>query len=264
MNIKFHQLIFDIEYLENYAADAFVVTEYNRDAFEALKCNQIGYKPFPNILILNGGRLSGKTYLCKMWQANLQNTKNLNEIIPLRLAYDALIYDERYIDNNQSNIGSNQVNIDSGQMYKVLEHIKKSNCFLENINLIEDESLFYILENMINGMHQYVLTTSTWPLEVKIQDLLSRLNSIKRINILSPDLISLKMAIVNYFDNKNINVSLNTLNYIAYRMPSDFERVHSILEDINHQSLIKKINISISFLQKFYLDNLNLKENISI
>lgn len=238
------QLIFDIKYQENYDLDAFVVTQSNKEAFEAIKLYPLGYKPFENILLLYGGKLSGKTYFGKIWQNTMrQNNLNVENI--------------SFINSNNNNVINE--NFSNSALANVFSKIKNTNCFLDNINLIEEKDLFFILETMINANQQYLLTTSAWPMKIKLPDLASRINSIKKIDILTPDLIALKAMIVKYFQDRDVNIKLNTLNYLTYRMPSDFEQIRVILDNINQQSLISKSDISIPFLQKFYSENLEPK-----
>ncbi len=234
---KLDQMIFDIEYYENYSEASFVVNDYNKSAFEAINMVDIGYKPFANLLLIYGGRFSGKTYLCKLWQKRI-GAANLNE------PFHHIFHQKKTL------------NLNARSLDHLINKITNTDCFLENIDFFQEDQLFYILETMINSKYQYLLTTSFWPLKFRTIDLSSRLNAIKRVSILAPDLIALKTMIMKYFTIRDINVSLNTLNYITYRMPSDFEIVRVILEDINQCSLINKTNISIPFLQKFYSNSL--------
>ncbi|MFO1129819.1 MAG: hypothetical protein U1E31_00360 [Rickettsiales bacterium] len=174
--------------------------------------------------------------------------------------------DNKINENNKNNFNS-EINFDTNKNISqtklkslsdkmLFEHakyyIENSNCILEDIETIDEITLITILNMMINSNMQFVLTANIWPLDIKLQDLKDRINSIKQVSILQPDLEMLRIIIIRYFRVRSIKVDEKTISYLAYRLPFDLSLVKQILDDINLRSLIAKTNISIRFLEKTY------------
>lgn len=295
----------EILYSEDYSADSFILNKYNHDAFVSLAAQGlVGYKPYPNILIINGSKFSGKTHLMHIWQKtyyakfldalfsmdNVNNKHNTFKDIllrPLSSTQEQMILTDsinsinnikssklavNYIakeENCNSDLGSdNKENANPENTKKntkrvltqevLFEYAKKYirdyNCVLEDIETIEDLILLNLLNMMIESDMQFVLTSNCWPIDIKLKDLSDRLNSMKRVDILQPDLEMLKIIIIRYFRVRSIKIDEKTISYLAYRLPFDLNLVKQILDDINHRSLIEKANISIKFLQRTYSD----------
>ena len=82
------------------------------------------------------------------------------------------------------------------------------------------------------------------------KDLASRLRAAPSVAIREPDEELLSAILVKSFNDRQIMLGADVLQYILPRIERSFESVRNLVDDIDHQAMIEKRNITIPFIRE--------------
>ena len=211
------QLLFKFKNSKNYHFDDYFVSESNFFAYNlVLKWPNWG----KNILNVYGEKFSGKSHLSDIFKskfgANKIDAKNLSKNILVQFK----TYQNLIIDNFDENI-------DEKNMYSL-------------INIVDRDSKF-ILINSIRPVNK---------LNIKLKDLLSRLNNciFAKIDIPDDDLIS-AILVKNFSDNQT-QINKKYIEYIIKNIDRSYEKINLFANSIDKMSLAKAKPINLNLIKK--------------
>ena len=212
------QFIFELDAYDNFKSEDYFVSPSNIDAVNLINL-------FPNWhnngIVIIGGEKSGKTHLGHIWKEK----SNAN-----------------FFDFKKN---TNLNKIDA----------KKNNIF-DNFQLIKEENekdFFQIYNNIINNNYYIVfLTSSDLPVQLKLNDLKSRFESLTKVSISPPDDQLIQAMLLKFFHDNQINIAPDVVSFTVSRVSRDYKEIHLFLDKINQLSLEHKSKISIPFLNKFF------------
>lgn len=190
--------------------------------FMITPCNQTAYmaiKMWPNwqhfSLNIYGPKSSGKSHLANIWIHTIQSSLARQIQIP--------ILSSRVI--NMKNLNK----ITQEHQYLVVEDLDS------NIN----EEAFFHLYNNYNAPNRFILFTSEVPpskLSLRLPDLRSRLNTIPTVEILQPDDDMLIALIAKLFNDRQIIINQEILEYIIKYTERSFDFVSKLVTEIDEIS----------------------------
>lgn len=125
-----------------------------------------------------------------------------------------------------------------------------------------DEALFHLF-NLFNVEGKYMLWTALKaPSQMMfgLRDLQTRLNMLPRAAISEPDDIMLQMLIVKLFNDRQIKITPEILNYIIYTAPRSFEYIEALVEEIDKISLACQCSVNYIVVRKA-MEFLQQKDN---
>ena len=138
---------------------------------------------------------------------------------------------------------------------------KENPCLVvENLNpKANNEALFHLF-NLYQNEGGYILfTAETAParMHFKLADLQSRLNIIPSVAIGEPNDEMLAALVVKLFNDRQIMITQEVLNYILYNMERSFSFAVKLVQEIDRISLARKRAISVSIVKEAieYLTN---------
>lgn len=118
-------------------------------------------------------------------------------------------------------------------------------------NLKGEKGLFH-LYNIFKEEKRSVLVTLQEPpvrRSFALPDLASRLRAAPSVAIREPDEQLIGALLVKLFNDRQIRISAEVLNYILPRIERSFEAVRDLVEQADRRAMIEKRNISIPFLR---------------
>ncbi len=172
--------------------------------------NSAGINPYPNIMLLTGGRRSGKTHFSCVFQEK----SCASYITPDESIED--LHGKYFIMDD----------IDKGFTEEKLFHL--FNYFCEN-----NKIALFICENYNN---------------FKLKDLTSRLSSVRVFNINVPDDVMIKTLVTKHLLARSLHVSDEVIKFLIMRIPRNFESIFKFVDFIDKLSLEQKRNITVNFL----------------
>ena len=211
------QLIFNFPFTTNYFEEDFFVSSSN---FEAYKLIETWPKwPSRNINIY-GPTGCGKSHLANILK------KKINSFFI-----------------NASDISNNSLAL-----------IKLKECLIiDNYENNIDENLLYTIINQTHQSNQYVIINSDQPissLEIKLEDLKSRLSSfsIITIDLHTDDLI--KVVLTKNFSDKQIQIDNKLIDFILKHINRSYEDIFNFIKKIDELSLSTGKSININLIKK--------------
>jgi len=214
------QLIIDLPTRAALGREDFLVNSRNEDAVYFID-NFQNQKINSGILI--GSRGSGKTHLVNVLCSNLDskkwsflNPKNEN------------IYDTFSIND-----------------LVIIEDIN-------NFNSKEDEDFLFHSINLSKELNKALLLTSSLKiskLNFKTLDLISRLDAMQAAFIEEPDDMLMEALIIKLFNDRQILIKPNIVNFLMQRIERSYLGVAEIIDLIDKVSLSKKKSVSISLIK---------------
>ena len=213
----FKQLLFQFKNLKNYNTDDFFVSESNFFAFN-LVLNWPNWGK--NILNIYGEKYSGKSHLSVIFQnkfgANKIDAKNLN-------------------DNFLTQFKTHQ------------------NLVIENFDENIDEKNMYSLINVVDRDNKFILINSLTPINqmnIKLKDLISRLNNCIFAKINNPDDDLIYAILIKNFSDKQVQIKKNYIEYIIKNIDRSYEKIYEFINKIDQTSLKKKRPIDLKIIKE--------------
>ena len=211
------QLLFKFKNLKNYNSEDFFVSESNFFAFN-LVLNWPNWGK--NILNIYGEKYSGKSHLSVIFQnkfgANKIDAKNLN-------------------DNFITQFKTHQ------------------NLIIENFDENIDEKNMYSLINVVDRDNKFILINSTTPINqmnIKLKDLISRLNNCIFAKIDNPDDDLIYAILIKNFSDKQVQIKKNYIEYIIKNIDRSYEKIYEFINKIDQTSLKKKRPIDLKIIKE--------------
>lgn len=217
----------------------FLVTPCNETAYTAIKL-------WPNwqhfALNIYGPKSSGKSHLANIWVNQLQLSLSRPIQIPILSAHNI----------NMKNVNK----IANEYPYIVVDNLDA------NIN----EEAFFHLYNFYNVPNRFILFISEVPpskLALKLPDLRSRLNIVPCVEILQPDDEMLMALIVKLFNDRQIIISQDILDYILIHTERSFNYISRLVAEIDDISWTYSRAVSINIVKEA-LENLNRNQQLEL
>ena len=211
------QLIFNFPFTTNYFEEDFFVSSSN---FEAYKLIETWPKwPSRNINIY-GPTGCGKSHLANILK------KKINSFFI-----------------NASDISNNSLAL-----------IKLKECLIiDNYENNIEENLLYTIINQTHQSNQYVIINSDQPissLEIKLEDLKSRLNSFSKITIDLPTDDLINVVLTKNFSDKQIQIDNKLIDFILKHINRSYEDIFNFIKKIDELSLSTGKSININLIKK--------------
>ena len=211
------QLLFKFKKIKNYNSEDFFVSESNFFAYNlVLKWPNWG----KNILNLYGEKFCGKSHLCDIFQNKFGASKI-----------------------EASNLSKNFIS-----QFKTHQNLIIEN-FTENI----DENTMYSLINIIDRDNKFILINSAKPinkLDIKLKDLLSRLNNCIFAEINIPDDELIFAILLKNFSDKQIQIKKKYIEFIIKNIDRSYEKIYEFINKIDQTSLKRKKSIDLKLIKE--------------
>ena len=213
------QLYFEMPNKKALGIEDYIITDSNNFAFNLIVKM---VKEEINFGLISGPPYSGKTHLSKILIKNARNYKTL------------------YFDRDYQNL---------------LNRFEDSDFFiLENIDNVKhdkfEEKLFHII-NLAKENNKKLLMTSRKPIseiDLNLEDLKSRLNSILEAKIKEPDDQLMELILIKIFNDKQLKINPNIIDFLVSRLERSYESINFFIEKIDKFSLEKGKKITISLI----------------
>ena len=213
------QLYFEMPNKKALGIEDYIVTNSNNFAFDLIVKMVKGEINFG---LISGPPYSGKTHLSKILIKNAKNYKTL------------------YFDKDYQNI---------------LDRLEASDILiLENIDKVKhyksEQDLFHII-NIMKENDKKLLMTSRKPIseiDLNLEDLKSRLNSILEAKIKEPDDQLMQLILVKIFNDKQLKINPNVIDFLVSRLERSYESINFFIEKIDKFSLEKGKKITITLI----------------
>ena len=137
---------------------------------------------------------------------------------------------------------------------------------IEDLDSNINEEAFFHLYNNYNVPNRFVLFTSELPpskLSLKLPDLRSRLNIIPTVEILQPDDVMLTALIAKLFNDRQIIISQEILDYILKHTERSFDYVSRLIQEIDEISWTYSRAVSIPIIKEA-INNLNQNQQLEL
>ena len=113
--------------------------------------------------------------------------------------------------------------------------------------------MFHVINHAINNNLRILIAIekSISQLNIKLQDLLSRLNSFHFVEIMNPDEILMNNILMKLLNDKQISINNSEVfSYITNRINRTYLDMYQIVEKIDKFSLEKKRQITIPLIKE--------------
>jgi chromosomal replication initiation ATPase DnaA len=189
-----------------------------RDNFFVSDANQLAVTTLENAaqwpdgkLILCGPAASGKTHLAHVWAGEAGAA-----IIPAAGLYECDIADR-------------------AQGPLVVENI-------DQMRAKDEVALFHLHNLMLSQRHPLLMTTAAPParLQIKLPDLLSRLQGTSLVALDPPDDALLAVVLLKMFSDRQINLPAGLLDYVLPRLPRSFAAARDFVEALDARALAER------------------------
>lgn len=165
-----------------------------------------------------------------------------------------------------ANMFSDNVSVKTHYPYKI-PHIRASEVKAETLRLfeqhpclivedlndnIDNEAMFH-LYNQYRNENGYILFTSELAparLRITLPDLRSRLNIVPSVEIREPDDELLQALIVKLFNDRQVVISQEVLNYIIANMQRSYAFARKLVAEVDNISLARKRAITIPIVKE--------------
>lgn len=178
-----------------------------------------------NIVLISGPSKVGKTYLTQLY---------INEVNGLEIFFK----DIDCFEKAEGLANSNRVFL-----------IENLSCLKAN----EEKQLFNFYNLINQSSSKLIITTQLLPKKIKIMlpDLLSRIVSTRVIFITEPvDEETLKLIIFKMFQDKQLKVDINIINYLTNSLERRLVEFFNIINKIEKELFISKQKVNIKFLKQ--------------
>ena len=123
---------------------------------------------------------------------------------------------------------------------------------IDNIDSKQKEDFLFHSINLSKELNKALLLTSSLKvskLNFKTLDLVSRLEAMKTVFIEEPDDILMEALIIKLFNDRQLIVKPNTVNFLMQRIERSYIGVSEIIELIDKVSLSQKKSVSIKLIK---------------
>lgn len=215
-----HQLPLGFEPCNYMGVEDFMVSDCNRQAFTMIES-------WPNWLssglFIYGPKGCGKSHLAHLFIDRVRrNGKNISGT--------TIIKAEQINMRNVAKLAKENHSI-------VIEDVFPRN---------NDEALFHLF-NLFNEEGKYMLWTSEKPVNLmhfKLRDLQTRLNMLPAAAISDPDDLMLQMLVVKLFNDRQIMIGQDILNYILNNSCRSFAYICDLVSRIDELSLSRRSSVN--------------------
>lgn len=213
-----------------------VKTHMDRDDFMVSNCNKEAFNAIDswpdwlaNGLFIYGPHGCGKTHLAHLFIDKLRSST--------RRPYPVSIIEAQSIS------------------MKNIERIANENLsvVIENLSVGFDEEALFHLFNIYNQEGRYILWTglqNPHQLTVLLPDLKSRLSMLPCIEVQKPDDVMLQMLIVKLFNDRQLLITPEILNYIVVNAERSFSYLQKLVEIIDEQSMLYKCAVNYNIVRR--------------
>ena len=212
------QLIFKFPFSKKYYQQDFFVSSNNFSAFKLIESWPTWPGKWLNIF---GAPGSGKTHLSKILEKKIKKIKLIDS----------------------KNIAD-----------EIIEDLNSLDCLIiDNFNNDIDEKLLYSILNQSKQLENYVLINSIVSiknLNIKLEDLKSRINSFIYIGIELPTDDLLRVIISKNLSDKQISIDPKLSQYILNNVDRSYEKMFKFLKDLDELSLSTGKSININLIKK--------------
>ena len=216
-----NQLILKFDLKQNYKYEDFYVSNSNFFAYNLIDKWPRWEK---NILNIYGEKYSGKSHLSNIFKKK----------------------------NKALKIQANELNNDTLKEFKVFENLIIED-FSENI----DEKLMYSVFNIAEQDNKYILINSLNSinqLNVKLDDLKSRLNNCLFAKIEKPDDELMFAILLKNFSDRQITIEKKLIDFIIKHVDRSYGKIHKFIYKLDEISLIKKKSIDFKIIKEALKD----------
>ena len=145
----------------------------------------------------------------------------------------------------------NAIQIEHGD-YSLFEQVSDYNkqpLLCEDIESCDDHEFLFHLINHCQENRIHLLLTARCMIDTMIDDLSSRLDALDKVVIEEPSVELLRIIMIKSFSDRQIKVDVQVLDYIIKRVERSFSAVKKLIQRIDHTSLHKGGNITISLVK---------------
>lgn len=123
-------------------------------------------------------------------------------------------------------------------------------------NLTGEKGLFHLYNIFKEDGRSVLITLREPPVRrcFALPDLASRLRAAPSVAIREPDEQLITALIVKLFNDRQIRIGADVLNYILPRIERSFEAVNDLVERADQKAMIEKRNISIPLMRDILMD----------
>ncbi|MFA5900394.1 MAG: DnaA/Hda family protein [Hyphomicrobium sp.] len=199
------QLVFDLAHRQALGAEDFLVSRSNDAAVEMI--DRWPNWPHPASLV-SGPQGSGKSHLANVWRlrsgAGLVLAADLDDDTVAALADGAAL---------------------------VVEDLDRG--------IADEKALFHLLNRARESKLSLLLTSRTPPgeQEFRIPDLRSRLRALPVVEVEPPDEALLKAVLVKLFDDRQLSVEPQVIDYLSVRMERSMAAASRVVAAVDRQAL---------------------------
>ena len=212
------QLIFKFPFSKKYYEQDFFVSSNNFSAYKLVESWPTWPGKWLNIF---GAPGSGKKHLSKILEKKIKKIK---------------LIDSKNITD------------------EIIEDLNSLDCLIiDNFNNDIDEKLLYSILNQSKQLENYVLINSIVSiknLNIKLEDLKSRINSFIYIGIELPTDDLLRVIISKNLSDKQISIDPKLSQYILNNVDRSYEKMFKFLKDLDELSLSTGKSININLIKK--------------
>lgn len=130
-----------------------------------------------------------------------------------------------------------------------LTNIPNSNLIIEDIQKVEQATLFHVINLCKNNQTSLLLTATELP-DFTLPDLQSRINATAKVYIKSPDEILFKAILHKQFFQRQINLNQEVLDYLSVRLTRGYAAIKEFVARVDQYSLVSKRRITIPLIKK--------------
>ena len=228
------QLPLDFAVRNYMGRDDFMVSECNKEAFMLLD-------GWPNWLgsgaVIYGPKGCGKSHLTQLFLEKVRN-----------FAAPPLV--ASVVNCNMINM-RNFKKLSNENKVLVVENLRPGN---------HDEALFHLF-NLFNVPERWILFTAEKApaqMQFALKDLQTRLNMLPCAAISEPDDVMLQMLIVKLFDDRQLKITPEILQYIINNAPRSFEYIEKLVAEIDEISLAYQTAVTYTIVRQA-MESLALK-----
>ncbi len=220
------QLPLDFETHNYMGRDDFMVSACNREAYMLLESwpQWVG-----SGAVIYGPKGCGKSHLAQMFADKVRRY----DALPLRVS----VIDARTV--NMRNIKS----LSQNHEVLIVENLRPEN---------NNEALFHLF-NLFNVPNRWILfTAEKAPAQMKfaLKDLQTRLNMLPCAAIAEPDDMMLQMLIVKLFNDRQLQITPEILQYIVNYAPRSFAYTEELVAEIDKISLACQSSVTYTVVRQ--------------